>query len=140
MNKFFKGLVAFKDGFKQEIRDNKENNINFLITDLEDQLDKARVNHILHLILSLLTFGIWIIVWVLQAISVASERSAIRDKLKELYQIRDEKIKKEAHNTVSTENNKTFATADELQKLLHLKEQGILTEEEFLAQKQRVLS
>jgi hypothetical protein len=137
MGNLLKGFKAFKDGVSQGIRENKEKNIDFLITNLEDELDKARVNHILHLILSLITVGIWSIIWILQVISVSSERSSIKNKLKELYQIRENKSKKDNINESSA--SKSFSTADELSKLVKLREQGILTDEEFKIQKEKLL-
>jgi hypothetical protein len=40
-----------------------------------------KTSHILHLILSIITAGIWVPIWILVAISNASQRAAIDRKL-----------------------------------------------------------
>jgi len=49
------------------------------------------------------------------------------------------KEKKDNNNQVNNQNNNS-SVADELSKLVALKEQGILTDEEFLIQKDKLLS
>ena len=41
---------------------------------------KKKTNHVLHLLLSLITFGIWILIWLIVAASNGSENSKI-DKM-----------------------------------------------------------
>ncbi|MDL5160600.1 hypothetical protein [Actinomycetospora termitidis] len=38
---------------------------------------EASVNHVLHLLLTLITFGFWIIVWIALSISAASRRKTV---------------------------------------------------------------
>lgn len=45
------------------------------------------VNHVLHLILSLVTFGLWIIVWIISAIVAANNNKAISLMVDEYGQI-----------------------------------------------------
>jgi hypothetical protein len=42
-----------------------------------DKLESLKINHILHLLLSLLTGGLWIIVWVLITMSVNSQKKEL---------------------------------------------------------------
>jgi hypothetical protein len=42
---------------------------------------KKRTNHLLHLLLSVLTAGLWVIMWALVAISNGSENRAIERKI-----------------------------------------------------------
>ena len=42
---------------------------------------KQSVSHVLHLILSIITGGLWIVVWVLCSISVSHENSRIDRKI-----------------------------------------------------------
>ena len=37
--------------------------------------DKPKISHVLHLLLTLLTAGLWVIVWILIAVSAASSRA-----------------------------------------------------------------
>jgi hypothetical protein len=49
-------------------------------TNLSEQFmvqQMTRTNHILHLILSLITFGLWVPVWILAAMNNAGKRSAL---------------------------------------------------------------
>lgn len=48
------------------------------------RMEKYKTNHILHLLLSVLTAGFWIPVWVIVAISNANERAKVNKKLKRL--------------------------------------------------------
>ncbi|WP_156827033.1 zinc-ribbon domain-containing protein [Geopsychrobacter electrodiphilus] len=43
---------------------------------------KKKTSHILHLILSVITGGLWIIIWVLVAISNSSDNSKIESQIK----------------------------------------------------------
>jgi hypothetical protein len=43
---------------------------------------KKKTSHVLHLLLSVITAGFWLIVWILVAISNASENSSIDRKIK----------------------------------------------------------
>ena len=67
MSKFKKGLGAFMRGFNKPDEYNSQD-VEFEITKLKSQIDSTKVNHILHLILSIITVGIWIIIWILVVI------------------------------------------------------------------------
>ena len=85
MSKFAKGLSAFKQGFSD--RDNMSSSeIEYETDILKNKLATTKVNHILHLILSIITAGIWVIAWILISISVADEKRTYRKQLKALYE------------------------------------------------------
>jgi len=54
------------------------------IRQLEIVANNAKTNHILHLILSIVTGGIWIILWILVSIGNASERKQANNKIQKL--------------------------------------------------------
>jgi len=58
----------------------------FEIQELQRKIDKTKINHILHIILSLLTFGIWIIVWIIITIISVIKRENYEEDLKEIYE------------------------------------------------------
>ena len=64
----------------------------------ENELDNNKINHILHLVLSIVTGGLWLIVWALIVMSKPSDASIIAkiDKLKDKMeeQIENQKYKK----------------------------------------------
>ena len=51
----------------------------------ENELDNNKINHILHLVLSIVTGGLWLIVWALIGMSKPSDASIIAkiDKLED---------------------------------------------------------
>lgn len=48
------------------------------------KLEKYKTNHILHLLLSLITAGFWIPVWFLVALSNANERMKARGRIRKI--------------------------------------------------------
>lgn len=48
------------------------------MTNMYERLNEHRTNHILHLILTVLTFGVWSVVWTLLACGDCIERNGIR--------------------------------------------------------------
>lgn len=54
---------------------------------IERQYDKSKTNHILHLLLSLLTAGIWIIIWFFVAIGNNSRRSKMGKLIDESHRL-----------------------------------------------------
>jgi hypothetical protein len=48
------------------------------VLEAERLLDEAKTNHVLHLLLSILTFGIWIIVWIVLAYLNSVKRSRLK--------------------------------------------------------------
>ena len=66
--------------------------INQEIRRFEKKQEKAKpkpVNHILHLLLTLVTFGFWIPIWILTSINITIGGDYSK-KLEELYALRDE--------------------------------------------------
>jgi hypothetical protein len=51
---------------------------------LQAKLAAAETNHILHLILSVLTFGIWVVVWILVTLNNKLKRNSIRRALRKI--------------------------------------------------------
>ena len=49
-----------------------------------DRLARHRTNHVLHLILSVLTLGFWIFVWILVAMSNGIERKRSRQRIRKM--------------------------------------------------------
>lgn len=45
------------------------------------ELSEYKTNHLLHLLLSIITMGLWLIVWVIVSISNSSERRKIKKRL-----------------------------------------------------------
>lgn len=139
MSKFTKGMDAFMRGFNKPAEYNSQD-IEFQITKLKSQIDGTKVNHILHLILSIITAGIWIIVWILIVISASSERRGYEKALKLEYQKKEDLIKKEKNiDTTESIKNEKMDTAEKLIKLAELKEKGLITDDEFTAQKSKLI-
>lgn len=44
------------------------------------ELSEYKTNHLLHLLLSIITMGLWLIVWVIVSISNSSERRKIKKR------------------------------------------------------------
>jgi len=59
--------------------------MNANIIKLERKYNSYRTNHILHLILSLLTLGIWVVIWGLVTLHNHGMRSRIASELDRLY-------------------------------------------------------
>ena len=62
------------------------NNQNELISAIlaKDKLERYRTNHILHIILSILTGGLWLGIYLFMTIHNASKRSEIERRIKKL--------------------------------------------------------
>jgi len=117
----------------------KERNIEYEIADIERKIKGQKVNHILHFLLSIVTAGIWIIVWILITISASIERSRLEGLLKKAYNDRDKEKKQNIQKDDSGTNTST-TIADQLTKLSELLEKGHITEEEFAVQKGKILN
>ena len=59
-------------------------NNNFEVAITLQAIQQNEVSHLLHLFLSLITFGIWIPVWILVTISASIEQKRLSLKLKKL--------------------------------------------------------
>ena len=142
MGKFIKGLKAFGKGFQESQKQAKEKNIDFKIKEAELELQDKKVNHILHFLLSIVTAGIWIIVWILITLSVGSEKNALKKKLKELYEIKENKLENAQEIKKTKINTPNLDEKDkvELKNLMELKELGVLTDKEFEEKKQNILN
>ena len=52
---------------------------------LQTAIQQQKVSHILHLILSIITCGLWLAIWLLVTISASIERGRLTRKLEALY-------------------------------------------------------
>lgn len=141
MSGFSKGVGAFIRGFNKPDEYNSQD-IEYEITSLKNKIASTKVNHILHLILSIITMGIWIIIWILIVISASSARREYEKLLKKEYQ-KKEKITKQAHDKNIPEQPKENSHMNATEKLINLSnmlEKGLITEEEFKTQKEAILS
>ncbi len=132
-----------KDLLKVErlIKEEERKNIDSQIEKTKIELSKAYPNHILHLLLSLVTAGLWIVIWIFASISADKKRKSLQKKLDKLY-----KEKTELNNTYKKEEDiKTSHTLggdniDKLSKLSAMLEKGHITKEEFETQKDKLLT
>ena len=122
--------------------------IEFEITNLKTKIASTKVNHILHLLLCIPTAGFWVIAWILITISVSSERNDYEKSLKDFYRMKNEVLNiKEKNNRIkdkedASEQFKDTQNMDNTEKLIKLSEmleKGLLTEEEFKQQKEKLL-
>lgn len=60
----------------------KRREVELELRQVERELDTIKVNHILHLILSIITAGVWLIIWLFIAIDVNSKRNVVEKKIK----------------------------------------------------------
>jgi len=60
------------------------NAIDMKIKQQEIAINEAKTNHVLHLILSLLTGGIWFIVWIIIGVINSNKREAAMDNIQTL--------------------------------------------------------
>ena len=49
-----------------------------------DKLSRLKTSHILHLLMSLVTFGVWVPIWILVSVNTAIERKRAERRLKRL--------------------------------------------------------
>ena len=133
MNKIGKGLKAFASGFK------KEKSFEYEISELERKIQAQKVNHILHFLLSIVTAGLWVIVWILVTISASIERNRLNGLLKKMYIEKEQQESKDIKNTNNT-SDASISIPDQLIKLSNLLEKGHITEEEFASQKAKILN
>jgi len=114
--------------------------IEFNITELKTKIEATKVNHILHLILSIMTGGIWIIVWILITIDTNNEKRVYINRLKKEYKKKENLIKKENNmNGDEIKNDNKMDNTEKLIKLAELKEKGLITHDEFTAQKSKLI-
>jgi len=59
----------------------KRREIELELRQVERELDTIKVNHILHLILSIITAGVWLIIWLFIAMDVNSKRNVVEQKI-----------------------------------------------------------
>lgn len=119
------GLFSKKKLTKSEIK--------IKLTEINEQIAKQKVNHILHLLLSVFTAGVWLIVWILISISSSIEIKRLKKK-------REELLIQEGWLEKSSEAKNSSSTAiDDLSKLADMHEKGLLTDEEFTQQKEKLL-
>jgi len=63
----------------------ESNRVTVEIVLLKDQLEKYRTNHILHIILSVLTGGLWIGMWLFLTFHNSTMRDDVRRRIENLY-------------------------------------------------------
>jgi hypothetical protein len=51
---------------------------------LKHKRDRLKTNHILHLLLSILTGGLWLVIWVAVSLSNSSERAKVNKQINKL--------------------------------------------------------
>lgn len=141
----YKGIRAIVRGFS-DAKIEKQNkkilydaeNFEYQKNEIETLISKEKVNHILHLLLSLLTGGLWIIIWISVNSNSKKKVSMLRDRLKDLYD-----NKKKADTIIKKEeraNHTQISIADEIRKLETLRNDGLILESEFFSQKNKLLS
>jgi len=122
--------------------------IEFEITNLKTKIGSTKVNHILHLLLSILTAGIWIIAWIFITISASMERGGYEKSLKDFYKMKNNELNiKENYKRIQDKEDASVQLGDtqnmdnteKLIKLSEMLEKGLLTEEEFKQQKEKLL-
>jgi uncharacterized membrane protein (DUF106 family) len=59
-------------------------NKKFELMKMQSKMSNYKTNHILHLLLSIITFGIWIFAWILIAQSNSSKRKRIEDLIEKM--------------------------------------------------------
>jgi len=129
---------ASKDSLiiQNQIKIKEQENLDFKISNLEEKISKTYPNHILHFLLSLFTGGIWIIIWIFVTVSSNFERKSLTERLKETYKEKEEfdSLKKQQE-----ELEIKYRLYRKLSKLSELLDKGHITQEEFEAQKVKLL-
>jgi hypothetical protein len=111
--------------YAKEILDSK-------IEQAQRDVDRQKVNHILHFLLSIFTAGIWVFIWIIITIISKLEVRRLEENIQGYFQ---EKIK-----TANTDIYKVKTdSADKLIKLSGMLEKGLLTEEEFHTEKEKII-
>jgi len=59
----------------------KRREIELELRQVERELDTIKVNHILHLILSIITAGVWLIIWLFITMDINSKRNVVEQKI-----------------------------------------------------------
>jgi len=59
----------------------KRREIELELRQVERELDTIKVNHILHLILSIITAGVWLIIWLFITMDINSKRNVVEKKI-----------------------------------------------------------
>ena len=121
--------------------------VEFEITNLKTKIASTKVNHILHLLLCIPTAGFWIIAWILITISASGERSGYEKSLKDFYQKKNNLLTRKENQKIQDEEDaleriretQSMDNTEKLIKLSEMLEKGLLTEEEFKQQKEKLL-
>ena len=58
--------------------------ISFNIEETKYELNQQKISHLFHLVMSVITVGLWVFVWALVYVSVSIERKRLKAKLKRL--------------------------------------------------------
>jgi hypothetical protein len=60
----------------------------YQIEETRQLIQAQKVSHVLHLILSIITCGLWLIIWVLVTVSASVERGRLNRKMKAMMRVR----------------------------------------------------
>lgn len=128
-------------GLSSDKKTNTLTEVEFEIERLQSIIKSKKVNHILHLLLCVPTFGLWVIIWILISITASSEKSGYEVELKEVYEMKGKLQKKNEDEKISQQinNNKGLDVTEKLIKLSEMLEKGLITEDEFKSQKKAIL-
>lgn len=106
------------------------------MTKIQKEIDKYKTSHVLHLLMSVITAGVWIIIWVLVSSSNSSQRSKLEKAMDLAIKARGEV------STTGVDSGGTAEQSDGVQKIRELKsllDDGVITEEEFNSKKEELL-
>jgi hypothetical protein len=144
MANLINGIKAFANGVSEGMKESKNTKIKQKNDDYEFEKERierkiagAKVNHILHLLLCFPTVGFWVIPWFFMAMSAGSRRREAQSELNELY--RNHKILQQANSTQEESKPSDFDYIDKLEKIASLREKNLITEEEYLEQKAKII-
>lgn len=113
-------------------KNKKENSqeIEFQIKKLENRIESTKINHILHLILTILTVGFWSLIWIFVGIWSYFEKMSYESDLKKIFQKKESLLQEKDELNLSKIDN-----TEKIIKLAELKEKGLISPEEFEIQK-----
>jgi len=138
---FFSSMAKGMKEAKLEKVQKQVDNFAYTKIEIENKIKATKVNHILHLLLTIITAGFWLIVWIVVSISASIERGRYENELKKLFDTKrdyesNKQNKSEVANSIITLSDKDKA---ELKSLLELKDLNVVTEAEFNEKKKQIL-
>ena len=82
-------------------------NTDYELNKLQRQYSSEKTSHLVHFVLSLLTGGFWVPIWILSALSTSSSKSRYERQIKDIY----EPPKHEAMGAIGTALGKLYKEA-----------------------------